>query len=146
MGWMDRIKKAVSSGGAAGPVGIAPSEAFPTSVELLHAGLSRLAGPPAREGAWLSISVRDANGRELGVVQHSTGGIVNLCDRDDIDLPALLTAAGREDLAARCDRRDSALFDIEGATLEEVAYAIELVLVSGFAPPTGSTFEAKIEA
>jgi hypothetical protein len=145
MGLLDRIRKAVSASGT-GPVGTSPSEAFPASVDLIHEGLSRFARSPAREGGWLTIQVRDAGGREIGIVQHTAGELINLCDRDDIDLRALFVSAGREDLAARCDERDSAMFGIEGATVEEIALAMELVIVSGIAPGDGAVIEARIEA
>lgn len=144
MGLLDRLKKAMSSG--TGPIGISPSDAFPTSVDLIHEGLSRFAKSPAREGGWLTILVKDAAGRQIGIVQHTSGELINLCDRDDIDLRALFVAAGREDLATRCDERDSAMFGIENATVEEIALAMELVIVSGIAPGPGTTIEAKIEA
>lgn len=144
MGLLDRLKKAMASG--TGSIGVSPSDSFPTSVDLIHEGLSRFAGSAAREGGWLTIVVKDAGGRQIGIVQHTSGELINLCDRDDIDLRALFVAAGREDLAARCNERDSAMFAIEGATVEEVALAIELVITSGIAPGPGSVVEAKIEA
>lgn len=145
MGLLDRIRKAVSASGT-GVVGSSPSEQFPTSMDLVHEGLSRFAKSPAREGGWLTVLVKDAGGRQIGIVQHTAGELINLCDRDDIDLRALFVAAGREDLAARCDERDSAMFGIERATAEEIALAMELVIVSGIAPGAGSVIEAKIEA
>lgn len=143
MGLLDRIKKAVSSGG--GVVGTSPSEQFPTTLDLVHAALSRFESSRARAGGWVSVWIRDPRGKELGVIQYSGDGILNLCSPDDIDLAALFRSSGREDLALRCDERSSAMFAIQDATLEEVALAIDLVVTGAFEPPKDIVVMAEID-
>lgn len=144
MGWLDRLKK-VASGGA-GRVGASPSDEFPTSIDLIHAALVRFENAPARSGGWITLRVKDTAGRQIGLMQYAGDGLVNLCDRDDIDLRALLVAAGREELAGRCDERDSAMFAIADATIEEVAFALELVIVSARSAQADTVVEAEIES
>lgn len=144
MGWMDRVRKAISSGG--GAVGVAPSEQFPSSLGLIHAALVRFDGSRARNGGWVTVTIRDSTGKQIGIMQYAGDGLINLCDRDDIDLRALLRSAGREELAERCDERDSAMFAIEGATREDVAYALELVILAEMESKGDLVVEASIEA
>lgn len=144
MGWLNRLKGAMSKPGAA--IGSAPSDAFATPTDLVHQALTRFETSKARDGGWVSIWIRDASGKQLGLIQYAGDGLVNLCDRDDIDPAALLRSAGRDDLASRCEERDSAMHAIDGATVEDVTLVIDLIITAAFAPPPGSVVEAAIEA
>lgn len=144
MGWLERLRKTMAGG--AGLVGAAPSPEFASPLDLVHEALVRFQSSTAHDDGWLTVTVRDEGGGQIGMVQHRTGGLINLCDRDDIDLAALLRSAGRNDLSVRCEERDSAMFAIADATPEEIALAIDLVLTAAFEPPHGSIVEARIEA
>ncbi|QYK46952.1 MAG: hypothetical protein KF838_09160 [Phycisphaeraceae bacterium] len=143
MGWLDRLKKAIGGGG--GVVGTWPSDQFSTVRDLVHAALSRFESSRASNGGWVSIWIHNAKGKELGVIQYAGDGIINLCSRDDIDLAALLRSAGREDLASRCDERDSAMFALQNPTREEVALAIDLVISLAYAENEGGRVMVEID-
>lgn len=143
MGWLDRLKKSISPAQSA--VGTAPSDAFATPLDLIHTALTRFESSKARNGGWVSIWVRDPGRKQLGIVQYAGDGLINLCDRDDIDPAALLRAAGREDLASRCEERDSAMHSITDATIEDVALVIDLVLTAAYGAPDGVIIEAEID-
>lgn len=143
MGWLNRLKGAISKSG--GPVGTTPSDAFATPLDLVHEALARFESSKARRGGWVSIWVRNPAGKELGIIQYAGDGLVNLCDRDDIDPAALLRAAGREDLASRCEERDSAMHSITDATVEDVTLVIDLVLTAAYGAPDGVIIEAEID-
>lgn len=144
MGWLNRLKGAVSR--PAATVGVAPSDAFPTPTDLIHAALTRFESSKARNGAWISIWIRDAADKQLGIIQYAGDGLVNLCDRDDIDVAALLRSAGRDDLAARCEERDSAMYRVADATIEDTTLVIDLIITAAFAPPPGAVVQAAIES
>lgn len=143
MGWLDRLKKAIGDGG--GVVGTCPSEQFSTVRDLVHAALSRFENSRASHGGWVSVWIHSANGKELGVIQYAGDGIINLNSRDDIDLAALLRSAGREDLASRCDERDSAMFALQSPTREEVTLAIDLVISVAYAENEGGRVMVEID-
>ena len=144
MGWLDRMKRSLSTG--AGIVGTTPSAQFSSPLELVHAALTRFESSRVRNGGWVSFRIRDTFANQLGIIQYAGDGLVNLCDRDDIDPGALLRSAGREDLAARCEERDSAMYAVADATVEDITLLIDLVLAAAFGAPTGVLIEAEIES
>jgi hypothetical protein len=145
MGWLNRLKEAMSNT-SGGTIGTAPSDAFATPLDLIHEALTRFQASKARDGGWVSVWIRDRSGKQVGIVQYAGDGLVNLCDRDDIDVAALLRSAGRDDLASRCEERDSAMYRVADATVEEITLVIDLILTAAFGAPDGVVIEAAIEA
>lgn len=128
MGLFDKLKKAFENG--SGKIGEAPSEEFPTQIGLIRTALERHFAMPAEDGHWLSLEISDEQGRKRGVVQLA-GEQINLCDRDDVDVGTLLSNAGRHDMAKGVRREGEALVRIEGASRDDLALAIDVIIVGG---------------